>query len=214
VRTGPTAIVNAALSVAARDGITQLSMRSVAAEVGVTVMALYRHYPSKEALLDAMVGRMLSEVSLPASDQPWPDQIRDVAHQLLAVARRYPTVLPLLLTRTYVAPEAVRLVRFLYAALNAAGLSQPQAFRLERLFSTFVLGYVISVANEAFWAAEPSSLHIDGPPPPGTSPATSTRWDAELDSDLDDLISIIRQTASVNKNPPPRPATPRPMSPR
>jgi AcrR family transcriptional regulator len=202
VRTGPKAIVTAALSVAARDGITQLSMRSVAAEVGVTVMALYRHYPGKEALLDAMVGQMLSEVSLPPSDQPWPDQIRGVAHQLLAVARRYPTVLPLLLTRTYVAPEAVRLVRFLYAALDAAGLSQPQAFRLERLFSTFVLGYAISVANQAFWAAEPSSLHIDEPPPPGTGPSTSTRWDAELDSDLDDLISIISKSAGAEESGP------------
>src|SRR5688500_17688729 len=48
--------LEAALAVVRRDGPEALTMRSVAAEAGVTATALYRHYADKEALLRAVVG--------------------------------------------------------------------------------------------------------------------------------------------------------------
>ena len=181
--------MDAALEVAARDGIAHLSMRAVAAQVGLTVMALYRHVSSKEALLDAMVGRMLSQVPLPVGPAPWQHQLKQVASALLDLARRYPTVLPLLLTRAYVAPEAVRLVQALYRTLEEAGVPQSEIPRVERLLSTFTLGYVISAANNAFWADDPTGLH--GPASAPTRRDEQPRWDTELDRDLDDLIRLM-----------------------
>ena len=181
--------MDAALEVAARDGIERLSMRAVAAQVGVTVMALYRHVPSKEVLLDAMVGRMLAQVPLPVGPAPWQDQLRKVARELLGVARRYPTVLPLLLTRAYVAPEAVRLVQALYRTLADAGVPDSEIPRVERLFSTYTLGYVISAANNAFWADEGTALNGRASAP--TRRAEQLRWDTELNRDLDDLIRLV-----------------------
>lgn len=37
-----------------RDGLTGLSIRNVAKDVGVTPMAIYRHYADKDALIDAL----------------------------------------------------------------------------------------------------------------------------------------------------------------
>jgi AcrR family transcriptional regulator len=56
-----------------RRGLEGLSLRDVAAAVGITPMAIYRHFESKEALIDALVLDALEEwaarvAALPAVD--------------------------------------------------------------------------------------------------------------------------------------------------
>lgn len=46
-----------------RKGLEGLSLREVAAKVGITPMAIYRHFASKEALIDALVLDALDEWS-------------------------------------------------------------------------------------------------------------------------------------------------------
>ena len=46
-----------------RKGLEGLSLRAVAAKVGITPMAIYRHFASKEALVDALVLDALDEWS-------------------------------------------------------------------------------------------------------------------------------------------------------
>jgi AcrR family transcriptional regulator len=46
-----------------RHGLEGLSLRDVAAKVGITPMAIYRHFASKEALVDALVLDALDEWS-------------------------------------------------------------------------------------------------------------------------------------------------------
>lgn len=167
-------------------------MRAVAAEVGFTTMALYRHLPSKEALLDGMVGALLGELDLPDADGPWPARLRKVALELLALARRYPTVVPLLLTRPYLAPEAVRVVRVMYGILDDAGVAPAELYRVERLISTHLLGYCVSVANKAFWAAEPDTLAVEtAPAEPADQDHHPDRWRAELERNLESLGQLI-----------------------
>ena len=51
-------ILHTALEHFAREGYAASSMRDIAAQLGITKGALYRHYPSKRAILEAMVERM------------------------------------------------------------------------------------------------------------------------------------------------------------
>jgi AcrR family transcriptional regulator len=44
-----------------RDGLDGVSIRSVAADVGITPMAVYRHYADKEALINALTADSLEE---------------------------------------------------------------------------------------------------------------------------------------------------------
>ncbi len=48
-------VVQAAISLADRDGLAALTMQAVAERLGFTTMALYRYFPNKEALIDASV---------------------------------------------------------------------------------------------------------------------------------------------------------------
>lgn len=51
-------LADAALHIIATKGIAALSTRSLAAEVGLSSGALFRHFDSLDALLDAVVGRV------------------------------------------------------------------------------------------------------------------------------------------------------------
>lgn len=48
-------ILTAARKAFDRNGLEGLSLRDIAAKVGITPMAIYRHFESKEALVDALV---------------------------------------------------------------------------------------------------------------------------------------------------------------
>ena len=66
-------ILAAARKVFDRHGLEGLSLRDVAARVGITPMAIYRHFDSKEALADALVLDALEDWSarvaaLPAAE--------------------------------------------------------------------------------------------------------------------------------------------------
>jgi len=56
-------ILGAARKAFERRGLEGLSLRTVAAKVGITPMAIYRHFASKEALIDALVLDALEEWS-------------------------------------------------------------------------------------------------------------------------------------------------------
>jgi AcrR family transcriptional regulator len=53
-----------------RDGLDGLSLRDIARDVGITPMAIYRHYKDKQALVDALVLDALGEWSARAEAVP------------------------------------------------------------------------------------------------------------------------------------------------
>ena len=65
-------LTDAALHIIATKGITALSTRSLAAEVGLSTGAIFRHFASLEALLDAVVARVeaVLESTYPPSTLP------------------------------------------------------------------------------------------------------------------------------------------------
>jgi AcrR family transcriptional regulator len=56
-------ILNTARTMFGRGGLSALSMRDIAKKVGITPMAIYRHYENKQALVDALVLDGLDEWS-------------------------------------------------------------------------------------------------------------------------------------------------------
>ncbi|MBB5958132.1 AcrR family transcriptional regulator [Saccharothrix tamanrassetensis] len=56
-------IASVALAILLDEGAEAVTMRRVAAEVGVTPMATYRHYPNREALLRAVVDGAVAELT-------------------------------------------------------------------------------------------------------------------------------------------------------
>jgi AcrR family transcriptional regulator len=65
-------IVAAAREILTEEGSEAVSMRRIAATIGLTPMAIYRHYPNREALLDVVAGRLFAELAAAWGKRSWP----------------------------------------------------------------------------------------------------------------------------------------------
>src|SRR5438445_219376 len=82
-------IVAAAVSLIDTEGLDALSMRRLGHALDVEAMSLYRHFPSKGALLEAVVARLLAELPVPAPTAArWQDAFRAVARAYRALRAR------------------------------------------------------------------------------------------------------------------------------
>jgi AcrR family transcriptional regulator len=83
-------IVDAALRVAASDGIGAVSMNRVATELGAATMALYRHVAAKHDLLALMVDAMYRTPPAPrGTGEGWRPALERWARAHLAILRRH-----------------------------------------------------------------------------------------------------------------------------
>src|SRR3712207_4603006 len=73
----PRTVVEVALTLAESEGLEALTIRRLAKELGVTPMALYWHFRSKDELLDGMAARIFEEVDLSVdASAAWREQLR------------------------------------------------------------------------------------------------------------------------------------------
>jgi AcrR family transcriptional regulator len=141
-------------------------------------MALYGYFRSKDELLEAVVGRLLEEIPPAPPGLGWRDILRRLAYGLRSVAGRYPAVLPVLLTRPAVSPGALRVVDVVYQALLDAGVPPGRVARLERMFSTFAIGHILSeVSGRLAWGRSiraPAARSCHPRCFPATTPSATT----------------------------------------
>lgn len=197
-------ILEAALAIADEGGLSAVTMRAVAQRVGVSPMALYPHVAGKEALLDGMVDVLLAKLlplvdSLPA-DADWWSRLSALARGFRALATDHPSAFALLLSRPSVTPEAVRATDAVYEAVLEAGVPEADVPRIERLISTFVIGFAASEVNGRFsrGTLDPRSRRAQLAPAdaPGHYRLAEhldrpIDWNAEFEADLDDLRALI-----------------------
>src|SRR5215471_16422184 len=93
-----TAVVERALQLADADGLDALTIRKLAQELGVTPMALYWHFRSKDELLEGLAERVWAEFDVDVDGAAaWPAQLRGLLESLLRVLRAHPAAPQLLL---------------------------------------------------------------------------------------------------------------------
>jgi AcrR family transcriptional regulator len=116
-------IVQAAIEIADRDGLSALSMRKIAAQLGAGAMSLYRHIPSKEALVTLMIDAVFAETPLPeAPTGDWRADLRELAEQTWALVRRHRWLPEALLNRPPLTPNAVAGLEYALSILDGQGL--------------------------------------------------------------------------------------------
>ncbi len=121
-------IVQTALGIVDRDGLDALSMRRLGAELGVDPMAIYYHVPNKDALLDAIVEAVMSEIDLTFDDASLPteDPVVGAARAYLDAMLAHVNALPIVLSRGPSTPVALRPVELLIRILRDARAAAQQ----------------------------------------------------------------------------------------
>ena len=175
-------ILTAALALADEAGLDAVTMRAVAARVGITPMALYRHVADKEALLDGVLETAVAEVRVPGPSLPWDERLTGLALAVRDVGHQHPTAIGLAFSRPGDTPAVRRLVDVIHGALADAGVPADQRHRLERMVSTFVVGFVVSEVSGRF---------------PRDVEAFLAR---EYRADLDGLLGVVRASAGYGED--------------
>jgi AcrR family transcriptional regulator len=123
------AILDRALAVTDADGLDAVSVRRLAREFGVTPMALYWHFDSKQALLHALGDRLLGGLDLAVDPSlPWLEQLRALIVSLTAVLRAHPSAAVLIGSLPTTASEnALRTTEVALDILRRAGFSPEEA---------------------------------------------------------------------------------------
>src|SRR5580692_3366344 len=138
-------VVAEGLTVIAAVGAQALSMRALAARLGVVPGALYRHVRNKEQLYDLILDAVLAGVDCRVDPgQPWTAQIAALAHRLRSVLEDRPGVAALLKTRDPLSPASLALAEAFLAPLLAAGLSGRDAAAAFRLIYDYTLGFAVA----------------------------------------------------------------------
>lgn len=150
-------VLSAAVALVDREGLGALTMRRLAAELGVESMALYRYTPGKEALIDGLVEAYFEEINTrlrsgsvrgPQQDG-WRAELRRIAQAFAATAHAHPEILPLVATRPLAVPVARRpasvleLTEHILAVLGRAGFDDAGSLTVYRSFVAWNLGCLL-----------------------------------------------------------------------
>jgi AcrR family transcriptional regulator len=148
-------LLGAALAIVDSEGLAALTMRRLAAAVGVEAMSLYYHVPHKEALLDGTVERMRSEMRLPeTAPDDWADALEAIFVEYRRVLAAHPNMLPLSARRTDRAGASG------LQYLIDQGVAPDDAVELYQSLVAFTIGYSVlsSPLVETAWAGLPEAL--------------------------------------------------------
>ena len=150
-------IVDAAFEILEQKGMAAVSVRGVAASLGLTPTAMYTYFPSKNALLRAMVEQLLSTIDVAAAsdaDVPWRDRVHTLAAALLDRLAEHTGSLVLVTSGPLDGRHALGLNEALIAGFTSEGMPHADAARAAVAVRAYVLGAAALDAAERAGRAE------------------------------------------------------------
>ncbi len=98
-RLSKAAVVDRGLALADAEGLDAVTIRRLATELGVTPMALYWHFRSKDELLTGLADRIWAEIDVDVDPEAdWSAQLRSILESLVHVLRIHPSASQLLIS--------------------------------------------------------------------------------------------------------------------
>ncbi|MET7369287.1 GntR family transcriptional regulator [Streptomyces sp. NPDC005566] len=148
-------IVRTAVDIADTEGLSALSMRGIAARLGVAAMTPYRYVPSKDDLVLLMADAAFGETFYPADvPQGWRARAELGARTLWTLHRKHPWLAQLdSLTRPLLVPNLMVHGEWSLSALDGHGLAPTQLFDIHVLLYSHVQGLAVHLEREANAAA-------------------------------------------------------------
>ena len=134
-------IVAAAADVFQRDGLEGLTARKLAVELGVSQMAVYRHFRSLAELHGHLVDRVV-QLHTPAmtGEGHWADWLHETFCSFRRVLLEHPGILPLLGTTAYVGENALMVVEQVLDVLHRAGFGADDAATAFHALISYTIG--------------------------------------------------------------------------
>jgi hypothetical protein len=133
--------VRVAMEFVEEHGLGQLTMRALGEQLGVDPTAVYRHFPSKEVMIEAMLDQMMAESAAiePAGDSPR-ERILSTALNLRSVFHAHPQLTTAFATAIGTYPNGLILTKRLVTELRAIGLKDDDLVQMYQTMESYVMG--------------------------------------------------------------------------
>ncbi|MGP4113904.1 TetR/AcrR family transcriptional regulator [Streptomyces sp. 4N509B] len=175
-------IVTAAVALADEEGLAALSMRRVAATLGVGTMTLYRYVPGKAELLDLMLDRVngpgeeagesSEEEARRLGELGWREGLEHIGAGLFRLYERHPWLLQINQSRPLLGPNSLRGFDLALSVLEGLRLTSQEKVTVITIIDSFVTGIArahilqrqvaeqTGISDEEFWRAQTPIIEI------------------------------------------------------
>jgi AcrR family transcriptional regulator len=174
----PDDVVQAAIRIADEKGLAALTMQAVAATLGFTTMAIYRYFPNKEALYDAIVDAGIGRPPHPSGQRGgWRAEVTHWAHAKRRMLCERPWLAELPFVAAPHGPNWLSWLEALTEPLSTTGLTAAD------------VGQMISIVDGYTRGASDTSISLARARARGTS---EQEWAAAVGADLGRAIGDAR----------------------
>lgn len=175
---------------AVRDGRSeQMTIRSLAAELGVAPMSLYRHVRDKDDLFDEVTDGLLAEAWKPKARRgEWRRWTMEAADRLRTLLVREPVALHVYLRHPVVSPAAIARMDAMLDVLGVAGFGDAEARRAYGAIHTYTVGFAALEAARG-QSADGDSARTEGVLDELTRLTTPAQFKVGLELLLDGVCS-------------------------
>lgn len=187
-------IVTATITLLDREGASALTMRKVAAELGVHATSLYWYVERREDLVDLAVDEVLAEAAagLPAADLPWDTALKETAHRFYTALTAHTWAAEFAGSRPLVGPNAVALSRRIIEALGRLGGGEERQAVAIRAVSNQILGAATSAVAMSVTRADRAEEHEGAVATAVSEPDALAVENTYFDQALDLVVRGIR----------------------
>jgi AcrR family transcriptional regulator len=136
-------ILTQALEIADADGLDALSMRNLAASLGVQAMSLYNHVKNKDDLIDGISDLVIQEFAVPKTGMDWKEEMRNRAQSMRSVLLTHRWAAQTIMQRLNAGYGMMRFFDGTIGCLVDAGFDYPEADHITNAMDSFIYGYVL-----------------------------------------------------------------------
>ncbi len=154
VRLSRDRVLQAAIAQADSGGLEAVTMRTLADELDVAPMALYRHLANKDDLIDAMVDEVFGEIGVPSGGDDWKTAMRRRAISVRDALARHRWAIGLMESRRNPGPANLRHHDAVIGRLRASGFSVELAAHAYSLLDSYIYGFALTRMNLPFQTSE------------------------------------------------------------
>ncbi len=143
-------VIDAAAKLVSSAGAEQLTIRGLAAELGVAPMSIYRHVRDKDDVLGEVVDRLLAQVWRPAASEAnaraWIAQAADTLRRFLV---EQPAALHVYLSHPVASPAAIERMETMMSVLRRLTGDEDAAGHAYAALQTYTIGFAALEASRS-----------------------------------------------------------------
>jgi AcrR family transcriptional regulator len=145
-------IVEAALRSLRTAGFEHMTIRSLAADLDVAPMSLYRYIRDKDDLMDEVVEELLIQSQpVPPATGSWQGRLTAAAEGLRQLLVREPGALYVYLRHPIISPTAIRRMEMMLKILREAGYDAASSKTAYAAIQTYTVGFAALATSRAGW---------------------------------------------------------------